>query len=215
MRQHVLQELVIFNFDISHNISTFVGKLCDMKRIDIEGKVYGKLTVISKHSTTRNGHERFTCKCTCGNTCNILKTHLQQENTTSCGCDRPLGKSHKQWKGVGEISGEFWYSHIVRSASGAKGRKAIDLSVTKEQAWNLFLKQNRKCALSGQILLFPKKYKDKSYTASLDRIDSNLGYSIDNIQWIHKDINIMKNKFHNQYFIHICKQIANNSCEIP
>lgn len=180
-----------------------------MRKIDIIGCVYGKLTVISEHSTARSGHHRYTCECTCGNSTNVLKTHLRQGNTTSCGCDRPKGKSHVQWDGVGDMSGNFWYNHVVRSASGEKGRrKALDLSITKEYVWNLFLLQNRRCALSGQVLIFPTGSKDRNYTCSLDRIDSSLGYIEGNVQWVHKDINMMKNKYNNEYFIQVCKNIA-------
>lgn len=178
------------------------------------GLRFGKLVIQDVHSRTRNGHLRFTCLCDCGNSCNILGTHLKQGNTKSCGCDRPIGCTHKQWNGVGEMSGEFWNSHIVRSASGEKGRRKIDLTLTKQEAWNLFLRQNRLCALSGVPLEFPKKYKDKSWTASLDRIDSDKGYTLDNTQWVHKDINMMKNKFDNQYFIKVCKLIAQNNVEV-
>ena len=111
------------------------------------------------------------------------------------------------------MSGDFWDSHVKRSASGEKGnRKPVELSITKENAWNLFLKQNRRCALSGLELTFPKVSKDKSWTASLDRIDSSKGYIEGNVQWVHKDVNIMKNKFDNKYFINICKLIC--ACEI-
>ena len=40
--------------------------------------------------------------------------------------------------------------------------------------------------------------------ASLDRIDSSKGYVKDNIQWVHKDVQIMKNKFSEDYFKQIC-----------
>lgn len=180
------------------------------RKINIINQKFGKLTVLNEHSKTRNGHERYTCLCDCGNICNILKTHLRQGNTISCGCTIPKGKEKSNWTGVGEISGNFWYSHIVRSANGSKGRKKIILSITKEEAWQLFLKQNRKCALSGIELTFPIKSKDRSYTASLDRIDSSKGYTLDNVQWVHKDINIMKNKFNQTHFINFCKLIAQN-----
>lgn len=185
------------------------------------GKVFGSLTVKEEHSTTRNGHIRYVCECTCGNTKNILGTHIRQGKIKSCGCDIKRGVNHIQWTGVGEISGDFWYNHIVRSAKGYKGRKEIELSITKEYAWDLFLKQNRKCSLSGIELYFPSKWKDKNYTASLDRIDSSKGYVENNVQWVHKDINMMKRIYNNEYFIKMCKMVANNnnsadggSCEL-
>lgn len=179
-----------------------------MKKINAIGQKFGKLTVISQHSKTRNGHIRYTCKCECGNTNNVLITHLRQGNTKSCGCDRPIGKTHKQWNGVGEISGNFWYNHVVRSATGSKGRKKLEINISKEYVWDLFLKQNRKCMLSGLELKFPDKHKDKSWTASLDRIDSSKGYIEGNVQWVHKDVNMMKRIYNQDYFIKICKLIA-------
>lgn len=175
---------------------------------DLRTQKFGKLLVLSIHSKSRNGHIRYTCLCDCGKETNVLGTHLIQGNTKSCGCDKPVGKTHHQWKGVGEMSGDFWHMHIVRSANGDKGkRKPVELTLTMDEAWDLFLKQNRKCALSGIELSFPRVSKDKSYTASLDRIDSSKGYILDNVQWVHKDINLMKNKFDNQYFINMCKNI--------
>lgn len=190
-----------------------------MKKINIIGNKYNKLIVVSEHSTSRNGHIRWNCNCECGKTCSILGTHLKQGKIGSCGCDRKKGNAHNLWQGYGEISGNFWHNHIVRSANGSKGKRAaLELSITKEYAWNLFLSQNRKCALSGIILTFPFMTKDKSYTASLDRIDSRLGYVEGNVQWVHKDINLMKNKFNNNYFISVCKLISENNtdkvCEI-
>ena len=181
-----------------------------MKRKNIINERFGKLLVLSEHSKTRNGHYRYICQCNCGNQCNILQTHLLQGNTTSCGCDKKrIGNNHHQWDGVGQISGNFWNSHIVKSANGSK-RKKIDLFITKEYAWQLFLNQNGKCNLSGLDLKFPTRWKDKSWTASLDRIDSSKGYIEGNVQWIHKDINIMKNKFSQEYFIRMCNLITNN-----
>jgi hypothetical protein len=175
------------------------------------GNKYGKLLVVSEHSKTRNGHIRFMCQCDCGSTCNVLGTHLIQGNTTSCGCDYPKGCTHPKWEGYGDISGNFW-NDIYRSAEGVKGtRKKLPLTITKEYAWNLFIEQHRKCALSEIPLCFPKTGKDRSGTASLDRIDSSEGYIEGNVQWVHKDVNKMKNVFDNQYFINVCKCISDNN----
>lgn len=181
-----------------------------MKNQDEIGKVFGKLTPIATEKDKNGYNSRYICKCDCGNTHSVAKTHLRRGLITHCGCVRKVGASHHQWTGVGEISGDFFWSHIVRSANGSKteGRKPKVLEVTIEQLWDLFLKQDRKCALSGIELSFPKKAKDKSWTASLDRIDSSKGYILGNVQWVHKDVNIMKNKFNQDHFISICKKIS-------
>ncbi len=51
-------------------------------------------------------------------------------------------------------------------------------------------------------------YKRGEYTASLDRIDSRGHYEVGNVQWIHKDLNIMKNSYDANYFIDMCKSVA-------
>jgi hypothetical protein len=180
---------------------------------NLTGKTFGLLTVIEIHSRTRNGHIRYVCSCSCGSSSNVLSTHLLQGNTISCGCTniQKKGNESPYWKGYGEISKSF-YNEIKRSADGGKGRrKPIDFNVSIEYLWDLFLKQNKKCSLSGQDLFFPKSNSDKSFNSSLDRIDSSKGYVIGNVQWVHKDINIMKNKYNQNYFIEICKLITKNN----
>jgi hypothetical protein len=44
----------------------------------------------------------------------------------------------------------------------------------------------------------------------LDRIDSNLGYVVGNVQWVLKEINIMKHTMSHDYFINLCSIISNN-----
>lgn len=178
---------------------------------NLSGQKFGKLLLLEKDS---NNKAKYICKCDCGTIKSVSRSHIVAGNTTSCGCIKRDGSLKTQWKGCGEISGNFWHMHIIRSASGSKQgdriRRPKDLNITIEYIWDLFLKQDRKCALSGIILVFPKHGKDRLYTASLDRIDSFKGYIVDNVQWVHKDINIMKNKFSQEYFIEICKLISQN-----
>lgn len=186
------------------------------RTIDLIGKKFGHL-LVNERMKDHKGFVRYLCICDCEKIHSVLRTHLVSGKITHCGCQRSIGANHQQWKGVGDISGAFWYDKVVRSASGVKGnRRTKELSITIEEAWNLFQKQGGKCALSGIPLYFPEKSKG-DYTASLDRIDSTKEYSIENVQWVHKHINIMKNKFPNQYFINMCKNIANcagGACEL-
>jgi hypothetical protein len=174
------------------------------------------LTVRTRHSSSRGGHSRWGCDCDCGNEIVVLSTHLIQGKIKSCGCSRPVGKSHKLWTGFGEISGSFWKT-IVRSSNGSKGRRPINLDVTIEDVWALFQKQNGKCSLTGLGLKFPVRATDNSWTASLDRIDSSKGYELGNIQWVHKDVNMMKRTLTQERFIQLCSLVARTSggsCEV-
>jgi len=112
---------------------------------------------------------------------------------------------HSRWTGFGEINNTK-FSTIKRNA---KERK-IHFNLKIEQIWDLFLKQNRRCSLSGIELTFSSAYKKFNGTASLDRIDSFGDYVIDNVQWVHKDLNKMKGKLHDKKFFELCKLVAEN-----
>lgn len=179
-----------------------------MKKLKVIGETYGELTVTSEHSKTRNGHIRYNCLCSCGKERKVLLTHLRQGNTKDCGCKRRKNKLHPQWKGFGEISGNVWHNKVIRSAKGQKGRKPLEINIDVEYGWNLYLNQNKKCALTGQDLYF-SSLTDGTTNASLDRIDSSKGYVKGNVQWLEKDVNMMKRIYSQEYFIEICKMIAN------
>ncbi len=55
-----------------------------------------------------------------------------------------------------------------------------------------------------------KEYNEGKQTASLDRIDSSGNYTENNIQWVHKDINKMKNVFSMDQLIEYCKKIVDH-----
>lgn len=94
-------------------------------------------------------------------------------------------------------------------ANVLKGAKARSLCVEIEfdDIWQLYLQQDKKCALTGFDVYYSLIFEE--ITASLDRIDSNLGYTKDNIQIVHKDINRMKNHFSDEYFYKMCRAISN------
>ena len=115
-----------------------------------------------------------------------------------------IGKNNPTWKGYEELSSVYF----SRVKNNAKIRN-LEFNITIKQMWDLFLKQNRKCALSGLELKFHKKRKMASDgNASLDRIDSSKGYTNDNIQWIHTDINQMNMEFAEDKFHNYCKVIT-------
>lgn len=112
------------------------------------------------------------------------------------------------YKNVDNLQDTYWNDIIW----GAK-RRNIQINISKEQAVDQFKKQNGICALSGLNLILARNYKDlKSgiQTASLDRIDSSRGYTVDNIQWLHKFVNTLKFNTKEDDFVKFCKLIANH-----
>ena len=110
-------------------------------------------------------------------------------------------------KGCGDISGHQWSLY----RSHAKARK-LEFNITTQEGWELFLQQNRCCAISGIQLRFPKDRtlsEKRTATASLDRIDSNKGYFAANCEWVHKKFQQMKMNMPKDDFINYCLEVTN------
>lgn len=119
----------------------------------------------------------------------------------------PRGKTHNAWRGYEAISGESFTSYKV----GAKIR-GLAFTVSIKYLWKLYLDQDKKCALTGWDISFPPtSLRRTEGTASPDRIDNSKGYIKGNIQWVHKDINLLKARFGQDHLIRMCKAIAANN----
>lgn len=177
-------------------------------KYNLEGQIFEKWTVLNRDTMRKNGQTYWFCRCMCESVSSVSQTHLLTGHSKGCrACSHPTGKNSKLWKGAGDISGNFLYS----LKNNAKSRN-IDLSVTGQELWDLFINQNKKCALSGMpISLKMTRFEDKSNsTASIDRINSNEGYTLKNVQWVHKDINFMKQSYSQDYFVSLCESVTKN-----
>lgn len=89
-------------------------------------------------------------------------------------------------------------------------RRNIKFLITIDQLWDIFIQQNGRCALSGLPIRFHHPgEKHTAQTASVDRINSDLDYTIDNVRWLHKTINKLKLDLSDKDFIHFCNMVTN------
>jgi len=169
----------------------------------LEGQKFGQLTAI-KEVRKKGEPKKWLCLCDCGREKEIIEKNLIRGGSKTCGAGVHIVASKNGFfKGCGDIG--LWYFN--QCLAGAISRN-LEFSITIEQIWDLFLKQNRKCALSGKELKITScKIKGN---ASLDRIDSSKGYTLNNVQWVTKEINQMKSNLDEKYFLQICKEIANH-----
>jgi len=93
----------------------------------------------------------------------------------------------------------------------AAKRRRIVFDVSPKFLWQLFLKQERKCALSDLPLDFGRGKRGLFRTASLDRIDSSKGYTEDNVQWVHRQVNVMKHELSYQEFQDLVERVFNKA----
>lgn len=147
------------------------------------------------------------CQCDCGNTTIVQSWSLVGGGTRSCGCIRKETTAHKNKKGY--LGYEDFTGHYLGIIRYNAKKRNLPFEITAEYGWKLLQEQNKKCALSGLEICFGDKRKKIEQTASLDRIDSKLGYTTGNVQWIHKVINLMKGSQKQSSFIKMCDLISN------
>jgi hypothetical protein len=172
---------------------------------DLTDKVFTYWTVLKQVRSNKEGKRMFLCKCKCGQEKPVLAKTLLNGDSKSCNCYSYVTPKHPRFKGCGNIHAKFW-KQIQKNGYS----RNLSFDITIEFAWELFLKQKGKCALSGVDLIFAEAEKfrrrKRICTASLDRIDSSKGYLPDNVQWVHKDINKMKWQLTNEEFLKFCQK---------
>lgn len=167
---------------------------------DFIGKRFGNWTVLAFAGVAKAGRDRlWLCKCDCGKTSKVKTYYLTKGYSTKCVY---CAKHTKRY--YSEELPEVTWKRVRRSAA----KRNIPLKVTRQEAYSLFLQQNKKCKLTGLDLRLPTHGGDEAWTASLDRIDSEKPYTINNVQWIHKDVNRIKNIFDEPYFLSLCRKIV-------
>lgn len=179
----------------------------DARRDILINKRFHKLLVIELDNI-KNRDSIWKCLCDCGNFVKKSSKQLKRGKTKSCGCLKLSLRGNKSfnWRGYEGISGHIWC--LIKR--GAKSRN-INFNINIEYIWDLYIQQNKKCAISGLDIKFAQSNREhrvlKNTTASLDRIDSSKGYIEGNVQWVYKEINRMKGQLKDIEFINYCSLI--------
>lgn len=172
-------------------------------REDLSNTQIGKYFV-----TTYSHHVRNTahwhCVCSCGRKRVMRGSAIKINANHACTCTI----KHPSYEG---IAGGY-FGTIKTNAR----RKQLEFSISIEFAWELFQKQNARCALTGVEIFLPKKFRE-FYTASLDRIDSSKGYTVGNVQWVYRYVNELKSDFPQDELFSLVKMIYehNNLSDFP
>jgi len=95
-----------------------------------------------------------------------------------------------------------WFE--VKRKGGLSRGYAWELDI--EFILELYKEQEGLCALTG----WPIGWSEKGLTStvSIDRIDSSEGYLKENVQLLHKDVNMAKQQYNQDYFIEMCVSVA-------
>lgn len=152
-----------------------------MIKLDLTGQRFGRLTVIERCGSSKDGQKVYLCRCDCGAEKLIKSGNLRSKNTESCGClsaEKNVERSRKRLLvhgGCGTRLYRIWFDMKQRCT----WEKAINwhlyggrgIKVCEE--WNNDFVAFREWALANG-------YSDD---LQLDRIDNDGNYEPKNCKW--------------------------------
>jgi hypothetical protein len=164
--------------------------------IDRTGKRYGCLVALERAGKTKHNRVFWKCRCDCGNELLVTSNNLHYKNSRSCGCGRqklPLGQAA--------------FNNIYRGYKATAKKKNIVFALTKE---DFSFIANMNCFYCGgkpAQISKPGKYSGEFIYSGIDRINSDKGYTSDNIVPCCGTCNTMKNSLSVSEFKEHIKQI--------
>ncbi len=173
------------------------------------GEIYKDWKVIYGPKVSKHQNVQWKVSCNC---CGITTRWIQGNelvNPNKCFCCQKCASKNmfrrttKERGRIGDLN-KTQYTRLQRLAE----TRNIKFNLSIKYLWNLFILQKRKCALTGDSI-------ENIREASLDRINSDLGYLERNVQWTTKQANISKHTMSQKDLITFCEKVINHANQQP
>lgn len=144
--------------------------------VDRVGKRYGRLVVVARAPERKKKLPEWVCRCDCGGTAVVSGANLESGGSKSCGClVDEYYSTRRRPPGVSAFNRRYYA--MVR---GAEKRNLV-WGLTKDFVRGLIQQPCHYCGSPpGQSIGRPD-FNGEALTNGIDRIDSALGYVVENV----------------------------------
>jgi hypothetical protein len=185
--------------------------------VDLTGQCFERLTVIKFSGTDKNQRSRWLCKCLCGNEKIVGINSLKQGHTKSCGC---LNKEKRTLWGINNTyrrkeKGRSGFNQLLNMYKKNANRRKLEFNISESEFLNLVQSNCFYCGKKPTNISY-NHFKSSTEKAiehgkfiynGLDRLDNNIGYTIDNVVPCCKTCNTAKMQMTQQEFFDWIKQV--------
>lgn len=151
-------------------------------RLKLEGTRSGKLLVIS-FSHSDKEHTYWNCVCDCGNSAVLRSSSLWKQRTKSCGClkiEAVIKSSKKSGVKRRKPPTVASFNALYSSYKRRSEKKKIVFELTKEEFKIITSKNCFYCDQTPEQRYKTQEYHEDYVYNGIDRIDSAVGYCINN-----------------------------------
>lgn len=179
----------------NYDLSKCLSKPVNHNFKDINGKVFGRWTVLRLDEESKGKVARWVCRCECGTEQSVVGSSLRNGKSESCGClVRENNTVHGHARKTGDKSRTYaTYKSMVQRCTNPEatgyseyGGRGIDVCSRWLKSFEHFLED----------------MGERPHNRTLDRIDNDLGYNKENCRWATQSEQTRNSRQSRRWYLH-------------